>query len=432
MNRITNLTRRDIFKSLRGGFDEDIGFDIIHYSYDFWGELDTVNFLNRLYSLKDLPSKDPRYSNAEEDIHVHTIAHPEDYPEGWLFDDDRFSLKDGSDENLLNFLCEIFHPEVRNETGEWMQLYKHLNELLLADGYEIYCKGQISRRNVYGWRDKTACRFQSVREQDIKSFTKLLIRNGTVIDFYRKEEFDDFTEGVIGVRLCDQYGPMTSKAAALHQFLNDCMDEGVLLKLLSALIKRYEDSQMFSTDTQASKDLYVKCREILDRAINTNASAVSTVRSLQQEFSSEYLSSEMNLMMKMQEENPTEAIGKAKELVESCCRTILEQNAILVDKKWELEKLVSETTRFLKITPEDIPENIPMADTMKKLLGNLRAIVRFLGELRNAYGSGHGKSATYKGLQPRHARLAVGSSLTLVQFLWDSFQYRKFQEARCG
>ena len=432
MNRITNLTRRDIFNALQSGFDEDVGFDVLHHSYVFWGELNPVEFLNRLYPLKDLSSKDPRYRNAEEDIHVHTIVHPEDYHEGWVFDDDRFSLKDGSDEILLNFLCEIFHPEVRQETGEWMQLHRHLNDLLSADGYEIYCKGQISRRNVYGWRDKTACRFQSVREQDIKAFTKLLIRQGNVVDFYRKEEFDDFTEGVIGVRLCDRYGPTASKGSALHQFVNDCMDEDELLKLFTALIKRYEDSSQCQTDDAHYLGLYKKCKSVLDKATKTDKLALATVRDLQHEFSSEYLNSAMTLMVKMQEENPTEAIGKAKELVESCCKTILEANDVTVDRKWELSKVVSETTRLLKITPEDISENIPMATTMKKLLGNLRAIAESLGELRNVYGSGHGKSAAYKGLQPRHARLAVGSSLTLVRFLWDSFQHRKSQGALNG
>ena len=66
-----------------------------------------------------------------------------------------------------------------------------------------------------------------------------------------------------------------------------------------------------------------------------------------------------------------------------------------------------------------------MATTMKKLLGNLRAIAESLGELRNVYGSGHGKSATYKGLQPRHAKLAVGSAVTLVNFLWDTYQIQE-------
>lgn len=60
----------------------------------------------------------------------------------------------------------------------------------------------------------------------------------------------------------------------------------------------------------------------------------------------------------------------------------------------------------------------------QSILGNLRAIATNLGALRNPYGRGHGKSATYKGLEERHAKLAVGSSITLVSFLWDTYERR--------
>ena len=45
-----------------------------------------------------------------------------------------------------------------------------------------------------------------------------------------------------------------------------------------------------------------------------------------------------------------------------------------------------------------------------------------VAELRNMYGSGHGKSYSYQGLEPRHAQLAVGSSITLVRFMWDTYK----------
>lgn len=424
MNKITKLTRRDIISTLVNGFDEDVGLGLIHHTYNLFGVMDPVEFLNRLYPLKQMPSKDPRCKSAEEDIYRHTIANPEDYSDGWVFEDDRFPLKSDSDENLLDFLTEIFHPEVRDDSKEWLPIFQRINELLRADGYEFYLKGQISRRNVYGWKDKTAPRFHSIQERDIKCFTDLLIKQGNVIDFYRKDDFDDFTAEVIGVRLCDRYGTTASKGSALRQFLNDCMDEAVVLKLLSALIARYESGSLNNKNEHEVR-LYQKCKSILDGAYKTNAISCDAVRNLQQEFSNEYLTSEMNLMLKMQNENPTEAIGKAKELIESCCKTILESNGAIVPNNCDLSKLVSDTTKLLKITPEDIPEDIPMAGTMRALLGNLRAIAKAIAELRNAYGSGHGRSATYKGLQPRHAKLAVGSSLTLVSFLWDSFQRQK-------
>ena len=39
-----------------------------------------------------------------------------------------------------------------------------------------------------------------------------------------------------------------------------------------------------------------------------------------------------------------------------------------------------------------------------------------MAELRNSYGSGHGKDAKFKGLSPRHARLAVGDGVIVVHF----------------
>ena len=69
------------------------------------------------------------------------------------------------------------------------------------------------------------------------------------------------------------------------------------------------------------------------------------------------------------------------------------------------------------------------AEAIKAVLGNLRAIPSKLAELRNVYGSGHGKSASFKGLEERHAKLAVGSSITFVDFIWST--YEKQKETSC-
>ena len=77
--------------------------------------------------------------------------------------------------------------------------------------------------------------------------------------------------------------------------------------------------------------------------------------------------------------------------------------------------------KLLEITPEHIPVTAKEATSIKAILGSLRGIATHIAVIRNAYGSGHGKSASYKGLEERHAKLAIGSSITLVNFLWDSY-----------
>ena len=64
---------------------------------------------------------------------------------------------------------------------------------------------------------------------------------------------------------------------------------------------------------------------------------------------------------------------------------------------------------------------------VKKILGSLRGLASGVAEFRNMYGSGHGKSATFQELPARHAKLAVGSSLTLVEYFWETYEWRKSQ-----
>jgi hypothetical protein len=93
-------------------------------------------------------------------------------------------------------------------------------------------------------------------------------------------------------------------------------------------------------------------------------------------------------------------------------------NADLLD----LYKLVR---KELKLVPEDISNAAKASSTIKNLLSSLVIIVQGVAELRNLYGTGHGPEGRAKGLELRHANLAVGSATTLVTFLFDTYKQRK-------
>jgi len=118
--------------------------------------------------------------------------------------------------------------------------------------------------------------------------------------------------------------------------------------------------------------------------------------------------------------DPGLAIGTAKELVETCCKTILDARRVAFSKGADLPELVRLTSKELELTPDDIPEKAKAADTIKRLLSNLATITQGVAELRNHYGTGHGKSAGAKGLQSRHAKLAVGAASTLAVFFSET------------
>lgn len=264
--------------------------------------------------------------------------------------------------------------------------------------------------------------------QEIGLFVSLFNRGGYVLDF-STGDFDAFTMHSVGVPVCQKYE--LSKGKSLSAFLDEASDIDKL-KLITDLFKYYEHEYVGEYNEQLHdnsfnpkmKYKYEQCKVIIQRIENSSTPLQPTAEKLKEQFSSEYLTRQIDLMLKMQAENPTEAIGKAKELIESCCKTILDKCQITWDKDWTVTNLAGETMEYLKLMPSDIPESAPASKSMKALLGNLLQVATRMAELRNPYGSGHGKSATYKGLEERHAKLAVGASITFVSFLWDTFEKR--------
>ncbi len=97
MKRITEITKRDILDLFRNGLDIDEFFDTKTVTYHYFGRLEELDFLKRIYDLNNMPSDDSRFENAEQDIWQHTVNN-DDYPYCWIFEDERFDLQNGEDE----------------------------------------------------------------------------------------------------------------------------------------------------------------------------------------------------------------------------------------------------------------------------------------------------------------------------------------------
>lgn len=133
-----------------------------------------------------------------------------------------------------------------------------------------------------------------------------------------------------------------------------------------------------------------------------------------------YVAQQITRMEAAVNSDPGLAIGTSKELIETCCKTILNERNVDFSSNVDITQLVKLTSKELKLTPDDIEEQAKAADTIKRLLSNLATITQGIAELRNKYGTGHGKTAKTKGLSPRHAKLAVGAASTLAVFLVET------------
>jgi hypothetical protein len=112
-------------------------------------------------------------------------------------------------------------------------------------------------------------------------------------------------------------------------------------------------------------------------------------------------------------DSPNDAVGGAKELAESVCRTVLRSiGEAAPEKTADLVDIAKSTLKAL--------ERVPSGGDAKKgavlvggFLQQLGAVVASLGELQNR-----------KGLSPRHARLAVGAAVTFAGFVAETYVER--------
>lgn len=275
-----------------------------------------------------------------------------------------------------------------------------------------------------------------ISKKDEGLFLQLFTRDGYVLNF-TTNEFDVFTTNSIGVALCAMY--RMSKGKSLVAYLSKASDED-RTKLLTDLFAYYEENMEYEFNEDYKDDswwgsnsrydekyakCYQQCKEIIDRLNGVSSVVESAAEDLIEMFSSEYMTQQIKLMVSMQKTNPTEAIGKAKELIESCCKTILDEMGIPWSKNDDVAQLSGKVLKELNLLPDNVQPSDPGADSIKAVLGNLRAIPSKLAELRNPYGSGHGKSASFVGLEERHAKLAVGCSITFVDFVWSTYESTK-------
>jgi hypothetical protein len=122
----------------------------------FWrGELGDLEFLEAIFDLEALPSTDPRFPNAVGDIWQHRVNNPDDWPENWVLQDERFSLEACEDSIFLRFVERLLSPDVRPSESAAAFVAAKLNEELRESGWSLVQRETLEgdvRWRVEPWR----------------------------------------------------------------------------------------------------------------------------------------------------------------------------------------------------------------------------------------------------------------------------------------
>ena len=135
-SEVTEATRRSIFDAIQMG------------DAKWYGRLDDIDFLARIFDLDSLLSTDSRHANMAGDISRHRFLN-DDWAEEWVFSDRRLNLLHGPDETFLGFLCEMVHPVVRTGEDEIDGLVANFNRYLAKDGFQIFPVDYVSGRRLF-------------------------------------------------------------------------------------------------------------------------------------------------------------------------------------------------------------------------------------------------------------------------------------------
>jgi hypothetical protein len=129
------------------------------------------------------------------------------------------------------------------------------------------------------------------------------------------------------------------------------------------------------------------------------------------------------------ERDPALAVGTAKELLEATCKLLLEDALATVDPQWTIPQLFKAAAKTLDLTVDSVSSDRTGADEIRKVLASLAQVAVGTAELRNLFGTGHGRPRRV-ALLPRHARLVAGAALTVVRFLLDTRDERRAAKGR--
>lgn len=121
--------------------------------------------------------------------------------------------------------------------------------------------------------------------------------------------------------------------------------------------------------------------------------------------------------------DPAAAISSSKNLLESLFRIVLDRSQIDYGKTEDIPQLYRRVADLLELKAESVPGSAKGSESSQQVLRTLVTTVQSLAELRNELGIGHGQSKRSVALA-RHARLALNATVTIAEFVFDTWQSR--------
>jgi len=120
--------------------------------------------------------------------------------------------------------------------------------------------------------------------------------------------------------------------------------------------------------------------------------------------------------------DPAQAIGSAKELLETVLNCVLEEHGATSPD--DIPALLKRACKKLGLDVASVDAAAPGAEVVRRILGNLGQAVTGVAQVRNGYGTGHGR-VNGRELEIAQARLVVNGAVAIATFLLEVWQAQR-------
>jgi hypothetical protein len=118
--------------------------------------------------------------------------------------------------------------------------------------------------------------------------------------------------------------------------------------------------------------------------------------------------------------SPREAVSAASNILESVCKVYIAEEGLEEPAKQDLKSVWTPVRKHLGFDPSTVEDS-----DLQRILTGLISITDGIGALRTHASSAHGAGVKAYKLEPRHARLAIHASHTVVLFVLESWKKRR-------
>lgn len=199
---------------------------------------------------------------------------------------------------------------------------------------------------------------------------------------------------------------------SLHPMVYD--DSLIVLDLVGIYNKflKADGFEVYISDRISELPVY-SIREItLSTQLDSNKEVIKTY------LNSDYVRTKTKIMVDALPNDTDLAIGTAKELIETVCKSILMGKNVAIPKEWDFPRLFKEMAKtVVSLDGVDIESPESVKKSILQIIGGMNTIVQGITELRNAYGSGPGKDADFKGLPSAYAQFIVSIASDIAVFV---------------